>query len=413
MAWGESLPEGRGAAVLAACALLLPAVALGQAASPVSPFVEEKIVHDDNVFRLSRDTDPTPLLGTAARSDTYRITSAGLNLDLPVSRQRFVANLSAIDSRYDRFSQLDYTGHDLRATWLWQAENNASGQLGYVNSAALASFANIAGTAPDILKTQQAFFNGTYLASPRWRIHAGADDYQQRNGNPAQQVNDVDIVDGEVGLSYLTPKESSLGESSLGFSVRGESGRFPVQQPVGAILVDNAYRQYRAGFVADWPVTAASHLSGRIDHVNRSYDQVPQRDFNGTTARLQYDWKPTAKIGLTALAQRDLSPFEYVRSSFVLVKGITLRPTYSVTSKIDLSGSFDRVTREYLGDPSAALGVTPSRIDKVHSLGALLTYRALQTVTLQLSAVHETRSSNIAFGDYAANVVFLSGRLAF
>ncbi|HEY8068074.1 MAG TPA: XrtB/PEP-CTERM-associated polysaccharide biosynthesis outer membrane protein EpsL [Burkholderiales bacterium] len=408
MAWGESLSEGLGAAVLAACALLVSAAALGQTASAVSPFVEEKIVRDDNVFRLSRGTDPTPLLGTAARSDTYRVTAAGLNLDLPVSRQRFLANLSVNDSRYDRFSQLDYTGRDLRATWLWQAGNNVSGQLGYVNSAALASFASIGGTAPDILKTQQAFFNGTYLATPRWRIQAGTDGYQQRNSNGALQVNDVDIVDGELSLSYVTPAQSSLG-----FSVRGESGRFPVQQPVGAILVDNAYRQYRAGFVADWPVTAASHLSGRIDRVNRRYDQVAQRSFDGTTARLQYDWKPTAKITLMVLAQRDLSPFEYVRSSFVLVKGISLRPTYSLTSKIDLSASYDNVTREYLGDPSAALGITPSRIDKVRSLGALLTYRALRTVTLQLSAAHETRSSNIAFGDYAANVVFLSGRLAF
>ena len=370
--------------------------------------MEERIVHDDNVFRLSSGADPNTLVGSASKGDTYRVTSFGLNLDAPVSRQRLVISLSANDSRYERFHRLDFTGHDLRAAWLWRMGDSATGQLGYSESATLASFASIFGTAPDHLRARQAFFNGAFLVTPRWRIQAEATAFEQRNSDPALRVNDVNIVDGGLTLSYVTPAGSSLG-----LSARSESGAFPTPQPVGSMLVDNAYRQERVGLVAEWPATAASRLSGRIERVSRRYDQLPQRDFDGTTARIQYDWQPTAKLKLVSTVQRDVSPFEYIRSSFVMVTGLTLRPTYSVTSKLDIAGALDFVTRDYLGDPSPVLGVAAARSERVRSAGVLLSYRPLRTVTLQASILHETRSANIAFGDYVANVVWLSARLAF
>lgn len=408
MAWGGSRPEGPGALVLAACALLLPAAASGQGNGTVSPFVEEKILHDDNVFRLSPGVDPVPVIGTSARGDTHYVTSAGLNLDLPVGRQRLLANFSVSDSRYRRFRALNHTGHDLRAAWLWQMGNDASGQLGYSDSSTLASFANIAGTAPDRLKLRQAFFNGSLLVTPRWRLQAAANIFQQRNSDSARQANDVDIGEGEIGLSYVTPAGTALG-----LNARAESGSFPNRQSIANLQVDNAYRQHRIGPAVDWPLTAASRLSGRIERLSRRYAQLPQRDYHTTTARLQYEWKPTGKTSLSAIAQRDLSPFEYVRSGFVLVKGLTLQATYGATAKLDISAVFDAATREYLGDPAVALGLAAARIDQVRSAGVLVAYRPLDSLNLQLRLQREIRSSNIAFGDYQANVVTVSARLAF
>ena len=55
-------------------------------------------------------------------------------------------------------------------------------------------------------------------------------------------------------------------------------------------------------------------------------------------------------------------------------------------------------------------GVADCRIDQVHSASALLTYRPHPKVTLQASAMHETRSSSVPFGDYVANVIWGSAR---
>jgi len=79
----------------------------------------------------------------STRGDTYRTTSLGLTFDVPVSRQRFQAAFARNDIHYDQLTGLDFTGREGRAIWLWQLGNDASGQLGYTETLALASFANI------------------------------------------------------------------------------------------------------------------------------------------------------------------------------------------------------------------------------------------------------------------------------
>jgi hypothetical protein len=205
----------------------------------------------------------------------------------------------------------------------------------------------------------------------------------------------------------------------VGLSGRTEDGRFP--NPAGT--VDNAYRQDSVGIVADWATTGVSHLSARADRVRRRYAQVPQQDFDGNTARAQYDWKPTGKFSLAAVAQRDIYPYLDIGSSFVLIKGVTLRPTLSLTEKIDVSGTFDYGIRDYLGNPGLASGASPSRTDRVRSATATVSYRPARTLTLLMSAQREARSSNVVPDptatpavlpvDYVVNVISITARIAF
>jgi hypothetical protein len=52
-------------------------------------FALETVTHDDNVFRISSAVDPASVLRSSSAGDTYQTTSLGVNLDVPVSRQRF------------------------------------------------------------------------------------------------------------------------------------------------------------------------------------------------------------------------------------------------------------------------------------------------------------------------------------
>ena len=369
-------------------------------------FAEEKITRDDNVFRFSKDQDPV--------GDTYRTTSLGLNLDAPVSRQRFQADYTWYATRFNRSPELDFDGHDARATWLWQLGNDASGQLGYTETSTLASFAFTQSRIPDRLETRQAFFNATYLVTPRWRFQAGVRGLEQTNGDPQRQKFDVNVRYTDVTLSYVTPANTSVGLSG-----RTEDGRFP--NPGGT--VDNAYRQDSVGIVADWTLTGVSHVSARADRVRRRYAQVPQQDFDGNTARAQYDSKPTGKFSLATVVQRDIFPYVDIGSSFVLVKGVTLRPTLNVTEKIDVSGTFDYSIRDYLGNPGQASGVSPSRNDRERSGTATVSYRPVRTLTLLVNAQRETRSSNVVADpaatppilpvDYVVNVFSVAARITF
>jgi len=90
-----------------------------------------------------------------------------------------------------------------------------------------------------------------------------------------------------------------------------------------------------------------------------------------------------------------------------------LRPGWHVTPKIDLSADLEAVTRSYVADPAQALGLTGQRDDRVRSVSALISYHPTARIGVQATLLHETRSSNAAFGDYAANVAWLNARFAF
>jgi exopolysaccharide biosynthesis operon protein EpsL len=361
------------------------------------------------VFRVPNSAGPV--------SDTYHTTSLGLTLDVPVSRQRFQAGYAWNATRFNRLTDLDFDGHDAKATWLWQLGNDLSGQIGYTETLALAPFAYTQSTTPDPLKTRFAFLNAAYLVTPRWRVQGGLNEFRQTNGDPRLNPNDINVSGADVSLSYVTPANTSVG-----LSERIEEGRYPNREfmpanpsaipPTPASPFDDAYRQTTRGIVADWTVTGASRLVARVGHLSRRYENTPQSDFDGTTANLEYDWKPTGKLSFTGVVRRDISPFQDIQSSAVLVKGITVRPTINVTQKIDVSGIVDYGTWYYLGDPGLVSGGTQGRVDRVFLAAATLSYKPLRTVTLTITLQREVRSSNMGF-DYVANVAYAAARLAF
>jgi len=395
-------------AIAAVCLLMPGASAFALWDDKVTLFAEEKVTYDDNVFRISKDLDPVATIGSSSRGDIYHTTSIGLNLDAPVSRQRFQLGYALNDNRYEQFTDLDFTGHDARAIWLWQFGNDLNGQLGYTEAFSLASFAYIQGRMPDPLKTRQAFLNAAFLVTPRWRLQGGWGGLEQTNGDPALQISDINITSTDMALSYITPTNNSVG-----LSTRVEDGRFPNREFVPGSPLDDAYRQYGVGIVVDWTITGVSHLTARADHISRRYDHLSQSDVDGNTARAEYDWKPTGKFSLAATIQRDISPYQDIQSSFVLVKGINLRPKLNVSEKIDVSGVFDYSHWYYLGDPGLVAGGVQGRVDRVRSATVTVSYRFARNLTFLMSAQREVRTSNTALVDYAFDVISLTARISF
>lgn len=373
-------------------------------------FVAERVTHDDNVFRISSQSDPAAVLGSPSKRDTYHTTSFGINLDVPVSRQLFQGGLTLNNTNYNRFTVLNFDGHEGRAVWQWQAGNDLAGQLGYTETLALASLANsqagiLSGT-PNSLKTQREFFNAAYLLTPRWQLRGEASSLKQTNGLPVFRVNDVVIDAGNFGVNYVTPLKNQVG-----LGVRVEEGRFPNRQVVAGSPFDNAYQQLNVDAVTDWTLTGRSRLSARAGRVSRRHEQVPQGDFEDWTFNAAYDWQPTGKLWLNALARREISPLDDAYSSFVLLTGIALNPTLRLTDKTNLTATLEYNEREYLSDPGLLLA--QPRTDQVRTAALKASYRPLRSVTLEMNWRRESRSSTIAFGDYKYEIVSVSARLGF
>jgi len=372
-------------------------------------FVGGAVTHDDNVFRLSSDSDPSAVLGSSSKGDTYTTTSLGFRLDLPVHRQRFLAGVRWDQHRYDRFSVLDFTDHDGHAIWKWQAGNDLSGELGYTETLELASLANIQGdvqsSAPNPLKTQRKFLNAAYMLTPRWRLQGEVSRGEQTN--TVFTENDIGINGADLTASYVTPADHQAG-----VNLRFADGNFPNGQTVGTEVIDNDYRQRTIAAVLDWTLTGHSRMSARAGWINRNYEQLSERDFDGPMYRVAYVWTPTGKFILTAIAQRDISTDEQVNTSFAYVRSVTLYPTLRLTEKFALSGELEWGRREYLGDPQLLLTGT-TRTDRVRTTGLAATYKPLRPVTLEMRWRHESRSSTLATANYEDDIVSVSAGIRF
>jgi exopolysaccharide biosynthesis operon protein EpsL len=373
-------------------------------------FAAETFTYDSNVFRLSKDRDPQTAIGSSRRGDFNFTTSFGLNLDVPVSRQRFQANFAVNDVRFNRFTDLNNTGHEVRGQWLWQAGNDFSGAIGASQVEGLNTFVNLQQRLRDPVTTRQAFANGAWMVTPQWRLRGAVDTLELTHGEATQQVHNIDVTGVESSVSWI-----SRAGNSLGVGVRQEEGRYPNRQVVAGTAFDNAYTQQSINALLDWQVTGNSRISGRAGWTERSYSQLSQRDYDGFLYRVVWDWRtaPGQRFGMSTIVQRDISAYEDFRTSFVLVQGVALRPTYQLTDKTSLGGIAEYASREYLGDPAFIVGGAGARRDRVYTGGLTLTWRPTRTISVFANALHERRTSNFLFGDYTANILSVRARIGF
>lgn len=367
-------------------------------------FADESWTHDTNVFRLSKNVDPFAATGSSRKGDNWWTTTVGANVDLPVSLQRFQLNGTFSDARYHNFKALDHHEHTAKAEWDWAVRRELTGDTGYAEQKHLASFANIQGTTPDLVKNRQAWFNGAWLVTPSWRAHTSLNAGDARHGDPGRRINDLEAASAELGWSYVTAQENRIG-----LAVREEKGRNPHEILLGGLTFHNQYRQTSIGVQGRWLLTPHSRIDGRVDYAKREYDEFKNRNYSGPTARGTYTWMPTVKTKVATSVYREVAPLEDIQSRFVLVTGITVRPQWDITEKVSLRGNVEYAKWDYRGD--ATLGV--SFENKVRAAGIGLVWKPARDLLFQGTYQHEQRTSPLPTGDYKTDTVIVEGRVGF
>lgn len=367
-------------------------------------YVAQGATRDDNVQRRPPGEET---------EDIYRVTTLGLRLDKPVGQQRFLGSLKVDSIRYDTLDAFDQEAHDGSALWDWRLEHGVTGKLGFEHRRALASLANVQQGAvvsaiPNAITTWRTFVSSEHPLSPRWRLELEASRLEQSNGAELRRPNDLELDQGEAGLAYV-----SRAGNRLGLRTRVARGTLPNLEPIAGRLVDNSFRQLEAGLTGEWRPGGHTRVHGHLSRVRRDYRQLPARDFEDNAFELALEWAPTAKLEVTALAQRDISATEEIQVSFVFAERLALATRYRPSAKVDMTAILETADRRFLGEAGQVLGLVPPRTERLNAVALSAGYRPIPRLTLYVSLRRERRSADIGIGEYEVDLANAQLRLSF
>jgi len=366
------------------------------------------VLRDSNLFRLSDSTAARPILGTTDKSDTIARFGAGLKGDVPVDRQRILFEAQIEHRDFNNFGFLDHDAYRLGATWKWAASPQWSGDLGVGKRRFLASLAELQAPIKDLITEDRAFASAGYRFAPRWRARGALEAYNWEHSDPGQAALDNRTDAATIGLDYVTP-----GNNSVGGQFKYSEGDYPNRQVVPGGTVDNNFKEYETSAVAHWTVTDRSALDGRLGYTSRRHDQVPQRNFDGVTGKLAYDWFAAARTILNFSVWREIRSIEDASASYVLSEGWGVGPSWAPISKLVFQAKYVREDRDYRGDPGFALTGTPPREDTFRGLNFAAGYSPRRNIELGIAIETGDRSSNTAGRDYDYNAVSANARFRF
>ncbi len=397
------------------CAACFPAIALAAFDETDVTQIETSasILRDDNLYRLP-DLDPAlmallfPTIPPERQSDTVKMMSLGLKLSKPISRQKVLLDLSVTESRYDNNPGLDNTGYNGRAALLWQLGNYWDGEVGYRRRRYLAGFADSRFLAKDLITAEHAIVTGGYRFHPRWRIAAELSTRSLEHSAPERRTINFESDGGAVSVTYRTPSDNSIG-----LEVRHNKGEYPNRQVNGLSLFDNNFTENEANALVTWRLTGAMKLDATLGWTERNHDTLSARDFSGGTGKATATWDATGKFRIVLTGNRDIRSFEDTQTSYVLLNSVSLSPMWAILPKVMLQGDFIYETREYLGDPLAAVRDIPIREDTLKTARLGVTYSPFRYVDLGVTYERGERRSNRFATDFDYQSWFGTLRLRF
>lgn len=370
--------------------MLLSLTAHADDGDTFKPYASVNYVHDSNLFRVANDVI-TP--GNGSTAEQYHTLTAGMNVDLPLSRQVIRARAELSQTRFDTYKQLNYDGRDLLLQWSWLVGNNAHGDVGVSEVRSQGSLYGLNQQVNNVRTQRRRFFNGTVKLDSHWQVNAVA--AHTFNTTPTQNVLDFTEDSLGLGLQYQT-RMGTLFEMSNNVS----KGDYPNRQIVGTTPVDNSYKQMTPSIGVTLQPTGKIRLQTKLGYTQRTYSDVPRRNFSGITGRLSTDWFPTGKTALNLVLYRDIGAYDDSNTSYTLNNGMAIGVTWFGSAKTTLNFSVSRDVLEYDGDPGFIPSTGPVRQDTVTGLQVSLKYLATRkmTVTGALQTGERTSSRGESFG---------------
>ena len=392
-------------------AVLLPVSYSLAALDKFEPYAFAGVLLDSNIFRLSGDEEARARFGSTNKNDTVGHLGAGFKSDLKLSRQHLLLNAEVDRAMYDTYDDLDHTRVNGNAVWAWQVGNLWSGNLGYRYLRDMRSFDERTILDPDPLekdmRTRQiGFLDAGYQLHPDWELVGGLEysdvSYQDR------KILDRNATAGKFEVQYRNTLNSRVG-----VRVKYTDNDLK-EREVGGIEISNDYTETTISGVFYWEASGKSALQADLGYTKQSFDEIDGRDYSGSTGRLKYFWEMTGKTNLDFSIWRETSTKNDEVTTYVLTKGVSIVPSWSVTPIIRLRGNIQYENDDFKGqnDIVTALG-GQRRDDDTWRFGIGADWNPRHYLKLSLSYNYVDRDSSIDANDYDYNQVGAKVRVEF
>jgi len=367
----------------------------------VQAYASTSITHDDNLLRLSRDVDPLTVSGQPSAADTIKQGTLGVKVDWKQSRQEVILDASINESRFSRFTSLNYQATNLRSRWSWQLGNSLSGDIGYNRITTLGSFAEQQSLVNNLSTQQNEFIDSAWQVKPSWRLSGAIS--RSTYSVASNSVYGNEFMNYTAGV-YFTPP----GGNEIGIRSSRQVQKYPVLQAIAGVPVNNGFTQDQLLATVNWLYSGHTRVNGQAGLVNRAHNQFPERDFRGKTMRGTLTWLAGGKSQVELTAWNEIDAYDNLTTSYTQSKGLSLGPTWSPTGKLSVAARLQHSKRDFLGDPGLLLSPQPTRQDSVNSASLSVNYQPVRTVNISASIQTERRSSNQLYVDYADKTINLN-----
>lgn len=360
--------------------------------------------HDDNLLRV-----PDGLPGFDNQlGDSWYQADAGLLFDHTYSRQRISAQARLSKVKFDHFSQLDYDGKDVQATWNWQVGNHLEGKLGASYDQTLAPYTDFHSDQRNLREQRRTFFDGAWRFHPSYRVRAGASKEKSSYELALQSYNDRTEDAWEIGADYLPASGSEIG-----LVARKVKGKYPNRRPFGQRLLNDDYDQDELKARVSWIASGSTNVQLLAGWVKRRQPGFGD-DTSGFNGRVVATWQRHSSLGYTAAAWRDFAPIESTIVSYTLNKGASAGVVWEASAKVKVEANAVYERRDY-NPRLLAVAALGDLNDSLRSASARATWSPRTSIQLSAALAHQARSGSAALGTgrFSSNSIQLNASAQF
>ena len=374
--------------------------------APVVLSASYAVQTDNNLFRLPTGTNFPATVGRADGSEQIDVATVGVNFKTKQSLQQFEFSASLVDSSYQNFSYLNYTGTNYNAAWRWFITPEWHGNFTSTRQQTLNNFADTQNSTQRNVRTDTTTGVDTeYEIDGPWRIVAGL--------STAREVNDLAVIGSdwatnsvESGLRYVFASGTDIT-----FRLRSTEGVYLNEVVPSPGLLDNNFHQTDEDLRLDWNIDDASSATAYLVFSTRTHPTYSQRDYSGLSGGATVNWVITGKTSFMLGYQHTVAEYDTENTNFTQTDTVTLGPTWQFVPKaaVHLLSSYSQV--EYLGSPTAAPSST--RVDNLYQNTLSLNWEPYQKVNFGASVATSSRTSSLAGQDFQDTLVGLNAQVLF